>query len=184
MKNKVMLKLAEVCLLLSVLSLAGCGGGGGGSAPVVPVYTQAVLKLKTVGTPVAGKTVGGWSVTVGIPATGLSIKTVSASDLNLDAKAFFASGVTPATYTLLASYNKPDVASLRPYLLVGTLGNTSNPISGTDVGEVATLVLDIAPGAALPNKSSFTLSAPLVAEAAVGAPELIGVTFDVELSFK
>jgi len=184
MKNKVMVTLAAACMLATVLSIAGCGGGGGGSAPVAPVYTQAVLKLKTVGTPVAGKMAGGWQVTVGIPDAGLSIKTVSASDMTLDATAFFASGVTPPTYTLQGSYNMPGSASVHPYLLVGAAAGSSDLLAGTKVGEVATLVFDIAPGAALPKKSSFPLSEPIVSEAAAGAFELKGVTFDVELSFR
>jgi hypothetical protein len=148
------------------------------------VYTQVILKLKTIGTAASGKQVGGWQATVKMPATGISIKTLSAINMMLDATAFFKSGVTPSSFTFTGSYNKADATSTVPYIMISNAGDTANPLSGTATGEVATLVFDIATGAATPVKGDFILTGISVAEAALGVPYLAGVTMDFDISYK
>lgn len=153
------------------------------TAPVV--YTQAILKLKTVGTLASGKFVGGWQVTVKMPATGISIKTKSTTNMALDTTtAFLKSGVTPASFTFTGSYNKPDNTSTVPYVMVSNAGDVSDPLAGTAIGEVATLTFDIAAGTNAPGKADFVLAGTSIAEAAVGVPALAGVTMDFDISYK
>jgi adhesin/invasin len=149
------------------------------------VYTQAILKLKTVGTLASGKLVGGWQVTVKMPATGISIKTKSTTNMALDTTtAFLKSGVTPASFTFTGSYNKPDSTSTVPYVMVSNAGDVSDPLVGTAIGEVATLTFDIAAGTATPAKADFVLTGASIAEAAVGVPALAGVSMDFDISYK
>ena len=152
------------------------------TAPVV--YTQAILKLKTVGTLPSGKLVGGWQATIKMPATGISIKTKSSTNMALDATAFYKSGVTPAGFTFTGSYNKPDASSTVPYVMVSNVGDLTDPLAGTALGEVATLVFDIAAGTPTPQKTDFVLTGVAIAEAAIGAPALNGVTFDFDISYQ
>ena len=102
----------------------------------------------------------------------------------LDSTAFFKSGVTPSSFTFTGSYNKPDVTSTVPYIMASNAGDTVKPLSGTAVGEVATLVFDIATGAAIPVKGDFILTGISVAEAVQGVPYLVGVTMDFDISYK
>ena len=149
-----------------------------------PIYTQAILKLKTVGALANGKQVGGWQLTVKMPANGISIKTQSATDKALDAAAFLKSGVTPNSFTFVGSFNTPDASSSVPYVMVSNLGNTSDLLMGTAVGEVATLIFDIAAGTSAPTKSDFVLTGATIAEAVVGVPVLSGVILDFDISYR
>ena len=100
---------------------------------------QIVINLKITGALPSSVQIGGWGVTVQMPVTGVSIRTLSVVNRQLDASSFFASGVTPISNNLLGSFNFPDVTSNLPYCMLASLGNT-----GTPVGQVATLVFDLA----------------------------------------
>ena len=94
------------------------------------------------------------------------------------------SGVSLSSFTFVSSFNKPDTTSAVPYVMVSSLGDTSDPLAGTAVGEVATLVFDIAAGTATPAKADFVMVDAKVVEAAVGAPVLTGVSMDFDISYK
>lgn len=156
------------------------------SAPVQ--YSQAILKLKTTGTVPGGSKIGAWGVTVKIPASGISIKTASTGTIALDSAAFFPSGVAAPSafsFTYSGTFNVADSTSTTPYLLLASLGDTANTANGMSaVGEVATIVFDIASGAALPTKSSFVLSNKTVASTAAGGIALTTVDLDFDLTLK
>lgn len=138
-----------------------------------------LLKLKTTGTLPTGALVAGWSAAIRLPASNVTIITNPATQ-QLAATSFYASGVTPSTYFLLGSFNAPDAVYTVPYLKVASLGNVSDPSSGTLTGEVATIVLSIAAGAPLPVKSAFSLLDTVITSSASGAP-LAGVNLDFDL---
>lgn len=135
-----------------------------------------LLKLKTTGTLPANELVGGWSATVLLPAY-----VAAPVSRELDSSSFYASGVTPATFTLSGSYNDPDTNYPVPYLVLASLGDTSNPANGTLTGEVATVVLGLAAGAPQPAKTDFALVETLISKAAVGSPVAPGLNFDFDL---
>ncbi|MDU0460624.1 MAG: hypothetical protein RW306_17990 [Geobacteraceae bacterium] len=135
-----------------------------------------LLKLKTTGTLSANERVGGWSATVLLPAY-----VAAPVSRELDVSSFFASGVTPATFTLAGSYNVPDTNYPVPYLVLASLGDTSNPANGTLTGEVATVMLSLAAGAPQPAKTDFALVDTLISKAAVGSPVAPGLNFDFDL---
>ncbi len=135
-----------------------------------------LLKLKTIGTLPANERVGGWSATVLLPAY-----VAAPVSRELDASAFYASGVTPSIFSLAGSYNVPDANYTAPYMVLTSLGDTSNPTNGTLTGEVATLVLSLAAGAPQPAKTDFALVDTLISKAAVGSPVAPGLNFDFDL---
>ena len=156
------------------------------SAPVV--YAQAVLKLKTTGTLPSGSKIGAWGTTIQFPASGLSIKTKSTTTTALDKTAFSQSGVADPTtfsFTYSGTFNVADTTSTLPYLLLASLGDVTDATNGmSSVGEIATIVFDIASGAATPTKSSFILSNKSVASTAAGGVKLTTVDLDFDLTLR
>lgn len=145
-------------------------------SPVCAEAATLLLKLKTVGTLSANDRVGGWSATVLLPAY-----ITAPVSRELDASAFYASGVTPSIFSLAGSYNFPDANYPAPYMVLTSLGDTSNPTNGTLTGEVATLVLNLAAGAPSPAKTDFVLVETLISKAAAGSPVAAGLNFDFDL---
>ncbi len=150
-------------------------------------YSQAILKLKTTGTLPNGSKIGAWGVTIQYPASGLNIKTSSASTISLDKTVFYQSGVADASFsfTYSGTNNSADSTSTLPYLLLASLSDVSDATKGmSSIGEVATIVFDIVAGAAVPSKSSFVLSSKNIASTAAGGVKLTTVDLDFDLTLK
>lgn len=167
--------------VLSFGLLAGCGGGSDTGTDGGVTYAKAILKLGINGTLPSGSTIGGWGVTVKLPASA-TVARVSGSNA-LASTAYYASGVTPSGVTLQGSFNPADASSTTPYLKLASLGNTASPTTGTGIGEVATIVIDLGSGAA-PTAGDFVLLEEVIAQAAVGAPQLTGVNFTTTMTLQ
>ncbi len=150
MKNSVIYCAATFILL----TLAACGGGG-----VInpPAKTAVTLKVNLTGTLPAGTSISGAAFTLTLPAnvTPLIINnSVAGSVVSLSGT--FAGGTqTPPVYTA-ATANSPGTLQLS--LVNGV------PAGITQVGEVATIVLQLANGVT-PTAGDFSVSAVSVIDA-------------------
>lgn len=143
-------------MLLLLIGLAACGGGGGGSGSNSPVYTKAVVKIAITGILPQGTTISGAGCTVTVPA-GVTVATGNDGAVAtgmVTPSGIFATGTqTPPVYT-----SSGNTASLKLALASGS------PLGETAVGEIVTVVFDLATGIE-PTVSSFVLSDIAVVDA-------------------
>jgi hypothetical protein len=157
--------LIYLAMTLALLTLAACGGGGGGDNgtagqnPQPTAKTTAALKINLTGTLPDSAAIAGTDFTLTLPANVTPAMTngaVSTGVVSLSGT--FAGGTqTPPVYTA-ATESAPGTLKV---ILV-------NPINSgvTQVGEVATITLQLANSAA-PTTGSFGVSAVSVIDAAL-----------------
>lgn len=137
-------------LLLSVVCLTACGGGGGGGSTPPSGPTKAVLKINLTGTLPTNFAMSGLGVTVTLPANVTPEMANGVVSTSIIVPSGTYAGGTPTTPVYVPATG-------------GNLGNiqialaNSVPAGVTQVGEVATVTLQLANGAA-PTASSFTIS--------------------------
>lgn len=163
MKNK----LIYLALTLTLLTLAACGGGGSsnGSNPA-----NAVLKISLTGSLPQYSAISGATFTITLPenVTPALTNGIVASDVASNSVTFAGSSISPQVVYTAATVNAH--GTLKVIL-------TSSISTGlTQVGEAATITLQLANGA-VPSAGSFILSDVSVYDAAVyGAINGMGVT--------
>lgn len=136
-------------LLLAVVCLPACGGGGGGST-TPPAPTKAVLKINLTGTLPTSFAMSGLGMTVTLPAnvTPEVVAGVVAATV-VTPSGTFAGGTQTAPVYVAASGGSPATLQI---VLVNAV-----PAGVTQVGEVATVTLQLANGAA-PASSAFAVN--------------------------
>jgi hypothetical protein len=159
--------IVRTVFLLALLSLSACGDGS--STPAV-TYTTATLKISLSGVLPAGKTIAGTTFTLTLPANVTPAMTSGAvaASVVTPSGTFAGSSISP-----IATYN-PAVGAASgtmPIVLASSL-----PAGVTTVGEVATIVLQLANGAA-PAASNFALSSLIVSD--TGGAAIAGMTASV-----
>lgn len=162
MKN-IMLNLA---MTLTLLTLTACGGGGGnttGSNPPPTSKTTASLTITQTGSLPASATISGADFTITLPANVTPAMTngvVAPSAVALSGT-FSGSTLSPQVVYTAATTSAP--GSLKVIL-------ASSDAAGLSlVGEVATITLQLANGAA-PTANSFVVSGDSVFDATLYAP--------------
>jgi hypothetical protein len=157
-------------LILSIifLTLVACGGGGSGGGNSTgqnqqTTKTTAKLTIDLTGTLTASSAISGAAFTLTLPAD------VTPAITN----GGIASGVVASSGTFVGSTLSPQViytpvTAGAPGTLKVTLAN-SIPNGVTQIGEVATITLQLSNGAT-PTVSSFGLSSVNVIDAALYAP--------------
>jgi hypothetical protein len=163
MKN-ILLHLAVTLVLLTISACGGGGGGGssttdGGSSNTTPAAkTTAKLTVSLNGTLPTSTAIAGAAFTLTLP-TG-----VTPANTN----GVVASGVITPSGTFAGGTQTPPVYTAASGTLQVTLVN-SVPAGVTQVGEVATITLQLANGAT-PTAASFGVSAVSVIDASLYAP--------------
>lgn len=153
------LNYVTILLILSIVTACGGGGGGGGvdSTQQPPAKTTATLKINLTGTLPVSAAVAGTDFTLTLPTNvtpaitdgGVATEVVSLSGT-------FAGGTqTPPVYTA-ATAGAPGTIKV-------TLAS-SIPAGVTQTGEVATIILQLANGAA-PTVTSFGVNSVSVIDA-------------------
>lgn len=148
--------LIYITVTLTLMTLAACGGGGGASNPPA-AKTTASLTINLTGTLPANTTIAGADITITLPAdvTPSMNGTLVATGVVTPSGTFTGGTQTPPEYTP-ATTNTP-----------GTLKMVlANPVNSgvTQVGEVATITLQLANGAA-PTVNSFGVNPVSVIDA-------------------
>lgn len=158
MKNTIYVLVATFALF----TLTACGGGGGGeggsSAP-----TTATLKVNLTGTLPPSTGISGTDFTITLPANVAPAGNngVVANGAAVNSGTFAASTLSPQVAYTSATASAP--GTLRVILV----SSTQNGV--TQVGEAATIILELANGA-VPTPANFRLSASTVYDAAQISP--------------
>jgi hypothetical protein len=166
MPNKA-LSLITFLIFATLLGLASCGGGGGQG-----VATSAVVKINLNGVLPAGSTLGGAQFTLILPAGVAPTTQAGTTDASgaVTPAGPFAGGAAAASYTA-ATTTTP--GSMKIAVITTA--------SVTQVGGVATVVLNLASGAT-PTVSDFSLSGVQVFDSAGTAlPGITAVVASVTL---
>lgn len=150
--------LIYITLTLVLMTFTACGGGGGGGTSNPPTAkTTASVTINLTGTLPANTTIAGTDITITLPTdvTPSLNGTVVASGVVTPSGTFAGGTQTPPVYTAAAG-NIP--GTLKVVL--------ANPVNAgvTQVGEVATITLQLANGAT-PTANSFGVSAVSVIDA-------------------
>lgn len=141
--------LKYLSLTLTLLILAACGGGGGDSSSGPTTYTTATVRIALNGTLPANRAIAGAGFTLALPAdvTPATINGIIASSV-VTPSGTFAGG------TLIQPVYTPATATTAGTVQIA-LANAA-PSGITQVGEIATVTLKLANGAA-PTAAGFTL---------------------------
>jgi len=144
-----------IILSLTLMVLSACGGGGTGTTvPPATVYTTATLKINLSGD-LAGKAISGAEFTLTLPAnvTPAMVSGVVATSVVTPSGTFVGSTIVPIVTYIPAVGATPGTV----HVIV------SNSLSAgvTTVGEVATITLQLANGAA-PLVTDFALNSVIV----------------------
>ena len=162
--------LLHIALTLVLLTISACGGGGGGgagntagaggvSSETTPTSkTTARLTVSLNGTLPASTAIAGAVFTLTLPAG------VTPANTN----GIVTSGVVTPSGTFVGGTQTPPVYTATSGTLQVTLAN-SIPAGVTQVGEVATITLQLANGAT-PTVGSFGVSGVSVIDATLYAP--------------
>ena len=152
--------LLHLALTLALLTISACGGGdGGGGGVITPVAkTTAYLTVSLNGTLPASTSIAGAAFTLTLPA-GVTPATTNGE---------VSSGVVKPSGTFAGGTQTPPVYTAASGTLQVALAN-SIPAGVTQVGEVATITLQLANGAT-PTAGSFGVSGVNVIDATLYAP--------------
>jgi hypothetical protein len=155
--KKIQLYLTLILVLLTLSACGGGGGGGGGGGATPVAKTTAILTINLTGTLPASTAISGAAFILTLPAN------VTPAMIN----GAVATGVVSVSGTFAGSTLSPQVVYTAATSSAGTLNITlANSIQAgvTQVGEVATITLQLANGVA-PTVSSFVLSEVSVIDA-------------------
>jgi hypothetical protein len=155
--------LLHIAMAFTLLILTACGGGGGGGDGAAPAAkTTATLTISLTGSLPASTAISGAAFTLALPAN------VTPAMVN----GAVATGVVAVSGSFASSTLSPQVVYTAATSSAGTINITlanSIPAGVTQVGEVATITLQLANGVA-PTAGSFGLSAVSVIDATLYAP--------------
>lgn len=142
---------AHIIFALTIMTLTACGGGGGGTTPQTPPpSTKATLKINLTGTLPAGSAMAGAGLTLTLPANVIpEMASGAVASTVVTASGVFAGGSVTTPVYVPANGAVP--ASLQ--LAVAN----AVPAGVTQIGEIATVTLQLANGAT-PAASSFSFS--------------------------
>lgn len=143
------MKKISIFIIFILSCLVGCGGGGGGGSTTV--YSTTTLKVSLSGTLPAGTAIisAGFTLTLPANVTPAMVNGAVASSVVTPSGTFAGGTALPPIYTLATATT---AGTLRVVLA------NASPAGVTQVGEISTVVLQLANGAA-PTASAFTLSA-------------------------
>jgi hypothetical protein len=156
--------LLYLTMTMTLLTLAACGGGGGGSdggTPAPTAKTTAKLTISQTGSLPASTTISGADFTITLPAdvTPALVNGAVAAGVVTASGTFAGSTLAPQVTYTAAMANTP--GTLRVILASSTTAGVSQ------IGEIATITLQLANGAA-PTAASFgQLSAVSVVDTAL-----------------
>lgn len=144
---------------LTLITISACGGGGGSTSPQPTAKTTATLTINLTGTLPAGTSLSGTDFTVTLPGnvTPVMANGAVAAGVVSSAGVFTGSTLSPQVVYTAATAGVPGS-------LMVILPN-SIPAGVTQIGDVATIILQLANGA-VPTAADFPLSAVSVIDAA------------------
>lgn len=162
--------LFGIVLVFTLLLLAACGGGGGGGDNSTTAPTSATVKISLSGT-LSGKSISGAHFTVTLPAnvTPAMVGGAVAPTVVTPSGTFDGSTVAPSVTYTPATPTSPGSLQI--------LMTSSIPAGVTTVGEIATISLQLANGAA-PAAADFPLSSVSVIDTFPGNP-IVGMAATV-----
>lgn len=168
-KSKMKNKLIYLAMTLTLLTLAACGGGGGGDNgtavqnPPPIAKTIATLTINLTGSLTGSTTISGADFTLTLPANVTPAMTngAMATGVVSPAGTFAGSTLSPQVIYTAATSGAP--GTLKVILASSAAAGLSQ------VGEVATITLQLANGAA-PTAGSFVVSGDSVIDATLYAP--------------